>query len=106
VTSAAGQSIKLDSMAEVEITTTAAAVYQYTITYTLFRGVTPLATVTVEKETDSQSVTSKLFGEIPNLTWTDSPGAGTFTYTIVITVTGSNVSNASAITRALNALLF
>ncbi|HYE67733.1 MAG TPA: hypothetical protein VEA58_03925, partial [Anaerovoracaceae bacterium] len=105
VTTTAGQNVKLDSMSEVEITTTAAASYQYTIIYSLLNGATTLATVTVEKETDSQAAVAKLFGEIPNLTWVDLPGAGTFTYTISITVTGTNITAADAITRALNAVL-
>ncbi len=105
ITATAGQHVKLDSMAEVEITTTAAAAYQYTITYSLLNGATTLATVIVEKVTDSQTANTKLFSEIPNLTWVDSPGAGTFTYTINITVTGTSISDANAVTRALNAVM-
>ncbi|SPF55833.1 Collagen triple helix repeat protein (fragment) [Candidatus Desulfosporosinus infrequens] len=98
--------MKLDSMAEVEITTTASANYQYTIDYELFLDGSSIATITVEKQTDSQTATSRLFGEIPNMTWIDTPAAGSHTYEIRITVTGTNLTSAVALTRALNAIAF
>jgi hypothetical protein len=106
ITTTTGQSLKLDSMAEVEITTSASANYQYTINYQLYLDGASIAAVTVEKDTDSQTATSRLFGEIPNLTWIDTPAAGSHTYEIRITVTGTNLTSAVALTRALNALAF
>nr|WP_288829280.1 hypothetical protein [uncultured Clostridium sp.] len=91
-------------MAEVEITASSAGNYQYTIVYNLLRSGTIIATVTVEKDNDSTGAT-RLYGEIPNMTWVDTPGAGTFTYSVDITVTGTNVASASTITRALNAIV-
>jgi hypothetical protein len=92
-------------MAEIELTTTAAANYSYTITYELLRGATPISTLTVEKE-DDNTAASRALSEIPSMTWVDTPGAGTFTYSIEITVTGSGISTADAVTRALNAIIF
>ncbi|SHJ02701.1 hypothetical protein SAMN02746098_05035, partial [Desulfosporosinus lacus DSM 15449] len=106
VTTTTGQTLKLDSMSEVEITTTASTNYQYTINYELFLDGASIATVTVEKDTDSQSATARLFGEIPSLTWIDTPTAGSHTYEIRITVTGTNLTSAVALTRALNVLIF
>ncbi|MBZ9622594.1 NTTRR-F1 domain [Clostridium sp. FP2] len=106
VTTTSGQSLKLDSMAEVEITTTASANYQYTITYGLFRDGSAIATVTAEKDKDNVSPTSRLLGEIPNLTWVDAPSAGPHTYEIRITVTGTNITSATALTKALNIIIF
>jgi len=40
------------------------------------------------------------------MTWIDTPAAGTHTYEIRITVTGTNIVSATALTRALNAVLF
>ncbi|GLB31782.1 hypothetical protein LAD12857_37050 [Lacrimispora amygdalina] len=91
-------------MAEVEITTSSVGNYQYTIVYDLLRSGTIISTVTVEKDNDSNG-TIRLYGEIPNMTWVDTPGAGTFTYSVDITVTGTNVASASTITRALNAIV-
>jgi hypothetical protein len=105
VIAATGQDVKIDSMSEVEITTASAGSYQYTIVYSLLRDATTLATITVEKDTDSQTAATRVFGEIPNLTWVDTPGAGLFSYTIVITVTGTNIAAADALTRAINAVL-
>ena len=44
--------------------------------------------------------------QAPNMTWIDTPAAGTHTYEIRITVTGTNIVSATALTRALNAVLF
>jgi hypothetical protein len=106
VTTTTGQTLKLDSMAEVEITTAATAAYQYTINYQLFLDGLSIAAVTVENDIDSQSATARVLGEIPNLTWVDTPAAGSHTYEIRITVTGTNLTSAVALTRALNAISF
>jgi len=71
-----------------------------------FRDGTSLATLTVEQNNDKVALTSRLFSEIPNLTWVDAPSAGSHTYEIRITVTGTNLTSAVALTRALNALTF
>jgi hypothetical protein len=106
VTADAGQSVKIDSMSEVEMTTAAATAYQYTISYSLVRdAATTLATITIDNDVDSQTATARTLSENPSLTWIDTPGAGTFSYTIVITVTGTNIDTADALTRAINAVL-
>jgi hypothetical protein len=105
VTVLAGQELKLDAMTDVELTTAATAAFQYTIVFSLLRDATTLATVTVERDVDSQTATAKVFNEIPNLTWIDSPGAGNFIYTVVITVNGTNIDAADALTRAINAVV-
>ena len=107
VTTTAGQSVKLDSMADVEITTTALiGATQYTLTYDLERDGTPIATVTREEEVDQALAIARVFGDIPNETWLDAPAAGAHTYDLVITVTGTNVTAANVLTRALNAVVF
>jgi hypothetical protein len=105
VTVLAGQELKLDAMSEVDLTTTAATSYQYTVTFSLLNGSTTLATVTINRDIDSQTATARTLSETPNLTWTETPGAGTFTYTIVITVTGTNIATADALTRAINTIV-
>ena len=101
-----GQKIKLDSMAEVEITTTNSGTLRYTIGSSLFVDGVSIATVTIEKDHDEASVNTRLYGEIPNITWIDDPVAGSHTYEIRITVTGTNLASAVALTRALNAISF
>jgi len=101
-----GQSLKIDSMAEVEVTIGPAAAFQYTILYELYADGLPIASVTVEKEHNS-AVSSRVFGEIPNMTWVDAPiAAGSHTYEIFITVTGTTVTSAQALTRAMNIIQF
>jgi hypothetical protein len=107
IVTTAGQELKIDSVAEVEVTTGAGLPnYQYTITYVLLNGATPLATITAEKDHDQASAASRVYGEILNLTWVDAPTAGAQDYSIQITVTGTNLTSAEALTRALNAVIF
>jgi hypothetical protein len=93
-------------MVEVEVTTGVLTPYQYTITYNLFLDGATLATITVEKEEDNVSAAARILSEIPNVTWIDAPTAGVHTYEIRITVTGTNVASARALTRALNTVIF
>ncbi|NRU22193.1 hypothetical protein CLBEJ_41620 [Clostridium beijerinckii] len=107
VTVDAGEILKLDSMAEIDLVTAAALVtYSYTIEFELFRGATSLATVTINNSDTLTLLVARNLTEVPNLTWTDTPGAGTFTYTIVITITSTNITSADAVTRALNITIF
>ncbi|QGU00156.1 hypothetical protein SYNTR_1562 [Candidatus Syntrophocurvum alkaliphilum] len=91
---------------EVEVTTTTSTSYDYTITYILHDGTNALATLTIEREDDSGAGVVRVLSEIPNLTWVDLPGAGTTTYEIRITVSGTNIDSAQALIRALNAVIF
>ena len=93
-------------MSEVEITTTNSSNFQYTIVYSLFLDGVSIATVTVEKDNDNATANTRLYGEIPNMTWIDTPAAGSHIYEIRITVTGTNLASAVALTRALNAISF
>jgi hypothetical protein len=93
-------------MADVEITTSTLTPYQYTITYILYVNGTALSTVTIVREEDNVSLAARILDEVPNMTWFDSPAAGTPTYEIRITVAGTNIASAQALTRALNAIIF
>lgn len=109
-----GDEVKLDSMVELSITTTAiVSVLTLTgITYRLERSTnggafTTLATLDIEPIFPvSTSATTTLF---PNLTWVDRPGVGTHVYRIVIETNGTTLSTfisaITAETRALNALV-
>jgi predicted aconitase with swiveling domain len=93
-------------MVEVEVTTSATTPYQYTITYSLFSDGAAISTITVERAEDNVPTTARVLSEIPNITWIDAPTAGVHTYEIRITVTGTNIASAQALTRALNAVIF
>jgi len=94
-------------MAEIEITTTVSATSQYTILYDLLLDGVSIASVTVEKDQDNASAATRLYGEIPNLTWVDSPSASAHTYRIDVTISGTNIVSPSvALTRALNIISF
>ena len=73
---------------------------------TLLLDAAPIATVTVEKDHANAASAARLIGEIPNLTWVNSPGVGAHIYRIDITVTGTALVSATANTRALNAIIF
>jgi hypothetical protein len=105
ITTTTGQSLKIDSMCEVEVTVGLIAIFQYSIQYYLYLDGGSIASVTVEKEHDSPAI-AVILGEIPNLTWVDQPAAGLHTYEIRITVTGVNITDAVAKTRALNIIAF
>ena len=106
VTSISGETFKLDSMVEVDITVAStAAPLVYTITYQLEVDNTLLAETTMDKTFDT--VTGVTYTEIPNLTWVNTPGTtGAHTYEINVGVTGTNIATADAVTRALNAIQF
>ncbi|MFZ5974500.1 MAG: hypothetical protein ACOYU3_03695, partial [Bacillota bacterium] len=101
-------SIKLDSMANVSMTSLVGSIaYQYTITYTLYRDGTPLAQVLISSANDNiLGLAGLTFEEIPNMTWVDSTAAGSHTYEIRIAVSGAGFTTASVTTRALNAMVF
>jgi len=109
VTPTVNQAVKLDSMSEVEITGTVGATNQYKISYGLFRDGVLISSISVEKNVEkdqgSTSLSGKAFGEVPNITWVDTPVAGSYTYDIEITVTGTNITSATAFARSLNALV-
>ncbi len=109
-TTSATQILKFDSMVEVDITIAAAGAYDYTITYDLIE--TTAGVVVTETIDNSGTAISagQIHSEVPNLTWVVNPGsAGTFTYSIRITVNSTipgNISAATANTRALNSIIF
>jgi len=105
VTTTTGQRLKIDSMSEVEITVGPTVNFQYTILYQLYFDTNPIASVVVEREQNS-TASSRLFSEIPNMTWVDAPVAGAHTYEIRITVTGTTVTGAVALTRSMNIIAF
>jgi hypothetical protein len=92
-------------MVEVDMTTTALGVYDYAITYELLVDAATVATETIDDAGTSTAI-GEPHTEIPNLTWIVVPGAGTHTYNIQITVTGTNIDTADANTRALNGITF
>ncbi|WP_223703385.1 hypothetical protein [Sutcliffiella deserti] len=98
----ADQSVKVDSVAEVDIIVGLSTTFQYTIEYSLYRDGVLLATLTENNEGDKPAGTVRLFSEIPNLTWIDTPGAGAHTYEVRLTVTGTNILTATVSTRSLN----
>ena len=107
ITTTATDRVKLDSMAEVEITTTGGSgSVQYTITYELLLDGATIVTLTREKEADQGAGPSRVYGDIPNETWVDVPGVGPHVYTIRIRVTGTFITAALVRARALNALVF
>ncbi|WP_315067477.1 hypothetical protein [uncultured Clostridium sp.] len=94
-------------MSEINIVTAAALVtYNYTIQFQLLRGGTTIATISINNSDDLTLAASRNLTEIPNLTWSDTPGAGTFTYTVVLTMSSTNINSATTTTRALNITIF
>ncbi|MCY9150129.1 hypothetical protein MOF49_21835, partial [Bacillus haynesii] len=106
VTSSAGQNIKLDSMAEVDIIIGPATTFEYSIIFTLYRNNGAIAQVSVDSQDEKSAGSVRVYGDVPNLTWIDTPGAGTQTYEVRINVTGTNLLAANVNTRALNAVIF
>ncbi|AKA71836.1 DNRLRE domain-containing protein [Clostridium scatologenes] len=102
-----GNEIKIDSMAEVNLVVTLiATVYNYSITYILRADTIPIASVIISNSGTSVSAL-ELHNEIPNLTWTDTPTAGSHTYDIQITVTSTTpavFTSVDTTTRSLNIL--
>jgi hypothetical protein len=92
-------------MVEVDMTVTALGVYDYTITYELLVDGAPVATETYD-DAGTATAIGEPHTEIPNMTWIVVPGAGTHTYNIQVTVTGTNIATADANTRALNGITF
>jgi len=93
-------------MSEVEVTSATASPVQYTITYSLFLDGASIASIDIDKDQTNTPQTARNFAEIPNLTWVNSPLAAAHTYEIRITVTGTNISSAAVLTRALNIVRF
>ena len=106
MTTVDAQRLKVDSMAEVEITTGTLTPYQYTITYNLYQDGVSIAEVTVEKAQDNVPLTTRVLGEVPNLTWISTPSPGSHIFEVRIRVTGTNIASAVALTRALNIISF
>lgn len=104
VNSDAGQSLKIDSVAETDIIVGLSSTFQYTIEYSLYRDATLLSTITENAEGDKPVAIVRLFSDILSLTWVDLPGAGMHTYEIRLTITGTNILTATANTRSLNVI--
>ena len=97
-----GQEIKLDSMVELDIVVTAILPYSYSILYELREDTTTIASVTINNAGTATSLGEE-HTEISNLTWTQTPSAGSHTYDIQITLTSStNITSVTATTKALN----
>lgn len=92
-------------MVEVNLTTTALGAYDYTVTYELLVDSAPTASETVDNAGTALAAAEE-HTEVPNMTWVVSPAAGSHTYNIRVTVTGTNIATADANTRALNAVTF
>jgi hypothetical protein len=106
-TTTAGQQVKIDSMSQIDIVSgMTAGTVSYNISYQIFRDGTALFAVTDQMTVD-QASGPRTFSTIPNETWVDqSAPAGPHTYDIRIMVSGTNITAASAMTRALNAMVF
>jgi phosphatidylglycerophosphatase A len=109
VSGVTGDTFKIDSTVNVKITFTMTNVNyaNYVITYSLYRGATLLVQQDVQKlfyDTDKETLP---IDEVVALTWIDTLStSGTATYTIRISVTGSdNLTTAQAYARAINILL-
>ncbi|ARA96737.1 MULTISPECIES: hypothetical protein [Geobacillus] len=115
ITTLSNDLVKLDSMVELELSVLAllSGVALTGITYRLERSTnggafTPIAELDVESLLPvlALAANTTLF---PNLTWVDNPGVGTHVYRIVIetdgSILGSLLSDITAETRALNALV-
>ena len=102
ITTTSGQILKLDSMADISMTTNATD-SNYTILYNLLDGVTIIASLTLQNAFHFDAGTGRVYIEIPNMTWIDTPSAGPHTYSIQVTITTTGfASPSSATTRALN----
>ncbi|WP_277752125.1 hypothetical protein [Halobacillus salinus] len=97
-----GQTVKIDTMAEVDIVAGLATTFIYSIDFVLYRNGSIIANVTESNEGDKPSGIVRLFSDIPNLTWLDTPGAGAHNYEIRVTVTGTNLLTVTVNTRSLN----
>ncbi|WFA07610.1 hypothetical protein [Bacillus sp. HSf4] len=106
VSTSDGQSVKLDSMAEVDIIVGPAGLFQYSIVFSFYRNGEVIAQVTEDNQGEKSTGLIRLYSDIPNLTWVDNPGSGTQTYELRITVTGNNILTASANTRSLTAVIY
>ena len=102
VNTSIGQTIKIDSMTEVDIVTGLSTTFQYSIEYSLFRDNVAIATFTENNEGEKPGGIVRLFSDVPNLTWIDTPGAGNHTYEIRLTIIGSNILTITVNTRSLN----
>ncbi|WP_430788534.1 collagen-like triple helix repeat-containing protein [Virgibacillus flavescens] len=98
------QSVKIDSVAEIDIIVGLSSTFQFAIEYSLYRDGIVLATVTENDEGDKPAGIVRLYSDVPNLTWVDTPGVGPHTYEIRLTVTGTNILTATVNTRALNVI--
>ncbi|MEY8001758.1 hypothetical protein AB8U03_16450 [Clostridium sp. Mt-5] len=97
-----GQELKLDSIAELDIIVTLIAPYAYSILYELREDTVAIASLTVNNEGTATSL-AEPHTEIPNLTWTETPAAGSHTYDIQITlISSTNITSVTATTKALN----
>lgn len=105
VTTTAGQQAKLDSMVDIEVATDIVP-YNYVIFYDLFADSSPIAQLLIEGQDDNSDASPRRITEIPSMTWFHTPDAGITTYNIRITILGSGLIGAVALTRALNATIF
>jgi len=101
-----GQSIKLDSMAEINITTTSTTNNVNVVTYVLFKNGNTLATHINQKNNYTSPTAVRTASVEPAMTWVDTATSTSETYTVAVTVTGTNQASANTTTRALNAIIF
>ncbi|WP_406542519.1 hypothetical protein [Clostridium ljungdahlii] len=93
----------MDSMVELNIiVTTMGAFYNYSILYELREdGATIASEIISNAGVGNSNLESHT--EIPNLTWTQTPTAGSHTYDIRLTLTSAtNITSVTANTKALN----
>jgi hypothetical protein len=104
ITTAGTETLKLDSMVEIDITASATT-FDYLITYELTEDGVAIATETIGNA--GTVAIGDIMTEVPNMTWVVTPVAGTHTYNVVVTITGFGIAISNNFgTRALNAIIF
>lgn len=99
-----GEQIKIDSMCNFRVQVNNPPIpVSYEIKYSLFRDDQQL--VYCQEINNAAGAQGGIYVNL-NLNWVDIPPAGSYTYQIIITAYGINVSAFNVYTRSLHAILF
>jgi hypothetical protein len=97
--------VELNAVTEVDLTSTAASAFTYTILVELRRDAGTIFSVTVDR-VGPLNVTSEATSEVIPMTWADTPTAASHTYDLQVTVTATGIATATDVSAVINALLF
>ncbi|WP_241680094.1 hypothetical protein [Metabacillus mangrovi] len=97
------ESLIINAFADIEVTSTAETSTEpgYTIIFDLLRDTEIVTTVTITKEFAFPFDLTRSFSEYPSISWFDDVPPGTYTYSLLVTVTGVELLEAVVQSRSI-----